>query len=381
MARGSVVKRKLKNGYSYSIVYYLGKKQKWEAVGPNKKEAERRLVKRVSDINHGTYLKPSNKTFQEVSAKWLESKHKRVKPSTFRGYKGDLKNHILPILGNELVVNVDVDQAGMLLNKIRKNKSAATTNNIRLLLLMVLNHAKSLKYIVLNPIEEIKSYPNDHKEMDFLNPSEIKQFLKYSDGNYSMLLLTSILTGMRQGELLALQWGDVDWNGNKVYVKRSLFWMTKQEMGDADERWTFIEPKSKGSKRAIVLSKKLKDALEIYRLTALDNPYDLVFCNSEGRPLDPKNVVARGFNPVLSMAGLRKIRFHDLRHTYASLLINQNESPKFIQNQMGHSSIIITMDTYGHLFPIDNVGVGSRLDAQIFPSNEQDQSHNLKVVV
>jgi|SRR3989339_636602 len=371
MARGSVVKRALKfpkNGitHTYSIVYYIGKKQKWETVGPSKKDAERLLAERLSEISRGAYFSPSEVSFSEFSSKWIEAKQLRVKPSTYRGYKGDIKNHLLPSFRNDLIANITRERAEDLLNKIRRKRSADTANNVRLILLMIFNYAKSLRYIVFNPVEEIKPFPLSHKEMDFLNPEEIGQLLKHSQEPFKTMFLLAVLTGMRRGEILGLQWGDIDWNSNTIFVRRSLYWLTNSEREDSKTRWQFIEPKSKRSKRAIVMSPKLKEALEIHRITAVESPYELVFCNKEGNPVDPDNMVKRDFEQSLRFAGLRKIRFHDLRHTYCSLLISQGENSKFIQNQLGHASIQTTFDRYGHLMPINQHGVGSKLDGQIF---------------
>jgi len=107
---------------------------------------------------------------------------------------------------------------------------------------------------------------------------------------------------------------------------------------------------------------------------------DIIFCNKAGKPLDPDNLVKREFQPALRMAGLRMIRFHDLRHTFTSLLIAQGENIKFIQSQLGHSSIQTSMDRYGHLLPVDREGVGTRLDNLVFNS-ECNQVENLKVTV
>lgn len=382
MARGSVVKRKLKKGHSYSIVYYIGQKPKWESVGPSKKDAERLLSQRISAVNDGTYFKPSDITFREFSNKWLDSKQLRVKPSTFRGYRGDIGNHLLPIFSHHHISNISRENVEELLNKLRKKRSADTTNNIRLLLLMIFNYAKSMRYITANPVDEIKPFPLEHKEMDFLNPQEIGILIKHTEEPFKTLFLVAILTGMRRGEILGLQWGDIDWNSNTIFVRRALYWKSKAEALDSS-LWCFIEPKSKRSKRAIVMSPKLKEALEIHRITSRDNQYDLVFCNKQGNPVDPSNMVKRGFDPACRFAGLRKIRFHDLRHSYCSLLISQGENVKFIQSQLGHASIQTTMDRYGHLMPVNQLVVGSKLDGQIFTSkisDFDDQVENLKVI-
>ena len=202
--------------------------------------------------------------------------------------------------------------------------------------------------------------------MDFLKPDEIRLLLEHSREPFKTIFLTAVLTGMRRGEILGLQWGDIDWNSNTIFVRRSIYWLTWKENGENKTRWQFISPKSKRSVRSIVLSPRLKEALEIHRLTAPINPEDLVFCNGQGNPIDPDNMVKREFFTALSFAGLRKIRFHDLRHSYTTLLISQGENVKFIQSQLGHASIQTTMDRYGHLLPCNQYGVGSKLDSQIF---------------
>ena len=121
------------------------------------------------------------------------------------------------------------------------------------------------------------------------------------------------------------------------------------------------------------MSPRLKESLEIHRINSPINEADLVFVNSAGSPLDPDNTIKREFQPALRMAGLRIVRFHDLRHTYTSLLIAQGENIKFIQSQLGHASIQTTMDRYGHILPNTNKGVGERLDRLVFGKCEQSK--------
>jgi integrase len=118
------------------------------------------------------------------------------------------------------------------------------------------------------------------------------------------------------------------------------------------------------------MSPALKEALEIHRISCPVGPHDLVFCTKSGGPLDPDNMVKREFLPALTAAGLRRVNFHSLRHSYTSMLISQGENVKFIQSQLGHASIQTTLDRYGHLLPVDQVGVGRKLDAQLFRFSE-----------
>ena len=113
------------------------------------------------------------------------------------------------------------------------------------------------------------------------------------------------------------------------------------------------------------MTPELKKALEIHRINSAVSIDDLVFCNKRGNPFDGDNL-KRAYHEALDRAGMRKIRFHDLRHTYTSILIAAGFHPKLIQSQLGHASIQTTMDRYGHLFPIEYEGAGQKIDAQIF---------------
>lgn len=169
------------------------------------------------------------------------------------------------------------------------------------------------------------------------------------------------MTGMRRGELLAMKWQNLDWHRSQYYVKEAYY------------RGRFEEPKSEKSRRAVNLSptvmevlKRVYDSQEPLRQQQDYQEHDLIFCHSDGTPLDPDTVGKREFHRVLKVAGLRRIRFHDLRHTFASLLIAQGESSKYIQSQLGHASIQVTLDRYGHLMPEVNEAATIRLDTQVF---------------
>lgn len=193
-------------------------------------------------------------------------------------------------------------------------------------------------------------------EMDFFTPEEIRLFLDNVNPVYYTLFLTAVMTGVRRGELLALQWGDIDWNSNQISVRRSIY------------RGELVNPKSKNSIRRIVITPILRQALERHRLLGRKSELGLMFSQESGLPLDPDNLINREFKPALDRAGLRRIRFHDLRHSYASLLISQGENIKFIQSQLGHSSAKTTLDRYGHLMPDLENDAARRLDKTVFGS-------------
>lgn len=200
--------------------------------------------------------------------------------------------------------------------------------------------------------------------MDFLNPSEIHEFLNHVSSEFYPFFLTAILTGMRRGELLALQRGDIDWHNGQIHVRRALY------------KGRFVTPKSRKALRAIDMAPTLAHTLEGHLLRAPESPLDLVFCARAGKPLDPDNLIKREFLPALERAGLRRIRFHDLRHTYASLLVNNWENIKYISEQMGHASVQITLDRYSHLFPNVRREAVMRLERSLFPAPRADAVPN-----
>ena len=166
----------------------------------------------------------------------------------------------------------------------------------------------------------------------------------------------------------------LDWNGGRYFVKENLTRKTQTHPKG------FAQPKTKEAAQHVDLTPSCLDALPTHRKRQAEDrlkageeyrDMDLVFATAKGMPLDHWNVVKRVFEPTLKAAGLRRMRFHDLRHTCASLLIAQGESPKYIQKQLRHASIDITFDTYGHLFPESNREAARRTDETLFGSQRQ----------
>lgn len=195
-----------------------------------------------------------------------------------------------------------------------------------------------------------------HEEIQPLTAEEVPVFLaaaqehdkqkRYSDvPEYYALFLCALHTGMRAGELVGLQWPDIDWNGKFVWMRRAV------KNGK-------IQPTNTWKKRKIDMSDNLMKDLQTMRRRRLEDFLkrgkneipDWVFCNSNGNPLDIQNVKNRHFNKCLEATKLRRIRFHDLRHSFASLLLQNGESPEYVKEQVGHSSKV-TVDVFGHMIP------------------------------
>jgi len=221
---------------------------------------------------------------------------------------------------------------------------------------MLFKRACIWEYLQKNPAEHIERPRPKNKEMDFLTVEELNLFLSKVDKEYYPFFLTAALTGMRRGELFALRWSDINWATNQIHVRQSYV------LGKVEE------PKSKHSIRAIIIPPTLRQVLRKHQLSCPKSERDLVFPNQNCGYLAGPNLLRRHFYPALRRAGLRRIRFHDLRHTYASILIAQGENIKFIQNQLGHGSIQVTLDRYGHLMPEIQHGASERLEQTVFGS-------------
>ena len=146
-----------------------------------------------------------------------------------------------------------------------------------------------------------------------------------------------MLSQSRQGELLGLKWTDVDWFNQQIKIERTY------------NKKTWLEPKSKAAYRSIDIGPSMMAELKKWNKICPKTELDIVFPNQIGRPIDQSKMLSRKFYPVLRKAQIPRIRFHDLRHTYASLLIEQGENIKYIQTQLGHSSPTMTLDVYAHL--------------------------------
>ncbi len=347
-----------KKGKSYYIVFRIfdsktsERKQKWIPAGKSKRDAEEKLSELMGEVHNGTYKEIKKITFAEFSELWINSYAKtKTKPSTLRSYEDIVHNHLIPVMGDYLLAGINT---GMLQRyvamRLEKVKPKTVINEL-VPMKEMFKHAVRWGYLKANPAEYVERPRIEREEMDVLSPEEINLFLEHARPKYKAFFLTAILTGMRRGELLGLQWGDIDWNHNQIHVKRSLW------------KGQFINPKTKTSMRNIDMSPYLSMELRKHKFTNPISELDLVFCNSDGKPLDPDSLVKRQFLPALQRANIRQVRFHDLRHTNVTLRIEQGQNIKYIQNQLGHSSIQTTLDRYGHLIKEVNSEQARKLDS------------------
>ncbi len=377
--RGSIVKRQgkaTKDGKPitlYYIVYQVGKRQKWEAVPERtRKAAEKLLARRLNEIGDGEYREPSRMTFAEFKDVWFEKCARgQMKPTSVSKYQNMFGAKIVPAIGQKELSRIDAeDIQGFKSALLAEGLAPKTAGQYLQIVRQVLGCAVDWGYIRHNPAKLVKDPRVPRREMDCLNPEECRAFLDHAPERWYPFFLTALTTGLRFNELLAMKWKNLDWGSMRYFVKETLTRKTK-----TTDRG-FDAPKTESSVAPVDLTPRCLDALQVHRarqaqekLRAGESYKDLglIFATRDGAPVD-EHAVSRAFLPILKAAGLRRIRFHDLRHTCASLLIHQGESPKYIQRQMRHASIQMTFDRYGHLFPEAGREAARRLDATLFGS-------------
>ncbi len=266
---------------------------------------------------------------------------------------------------SKLEAKLKLSSAGIL-TKSEKGQSAKTVQNVIRCLSSMLSHAVEDGLLTMNPsLKPGRFLPKVSKRRS-INPltrDEVALLLETAKDKrprYYPLFLCAVRTGLRMGELLALQWDDVDFHRRFLEIRRNY------------THWKVTTPKSGESRRvdmSLGLAQALKDLYLERQLEAAAKGWPeiplWVFCNEVGGLLHPHNLRDRVFYHLLKAAGLRKVRFHDLRHTFASLLLQQGESPVYVKEQMGHSSIQVTVDQYGHLIPGGNKQAVDQLDVPV----------------
>ena len=363
-----------KRGKNYIITYYEGSgRRRWETVGPNLHEARQVLAERMSERRTGKSRVPRDQiTVCELVKKWKENNLTvqqqlgRLKPSTLRSYQSNLDGHIAPFFGAMALSEVTLASVQQFIKVLLgKSLSPKTIGNVIVILKEMFKHAVQWGHLEANPVQYVERPRGEDKEMDVFTPDEIRRLLDAQEEPLRTLLLTAVLTGMRQGELFGLQWEDVDFVRHLIHVRRSL-WHS-----------TLGTPKSRRSRRAIDMTQTLEQALQELSTTRRS---EFVFCSERGTPLDADNFRHREFPAALQRAGLRRIRFHDLRHTYTSLLIAHGAHPKYIQAQLGHASIQTTLDRYGHLMPQLHQAEAQKLDHLVFGQQAAPSARRLQAV-
>ena len=352
---GSITRRK--DGLymaRYTVETAIGAKRK-TLYGKTRGEVSEKLTKAMADRDDGLVFDADNLKVGEYLERWLvDSVLETVRPTTYERYEQIVRIHVRPALGSVKLKNLTpVHVRGLYREKLEAGLSARTVQYIHVTLHKALKQAVQDGLIPRNATEAVKAPQVRREEMRPLSAEQVKVLLGVARGDrLEALYVLAIHTGLRQGELLGLKWEDVDLESGTLRVRRTLV--------TAKGGPVLTAPKTKGSRRSVKLTQGAVEALrshlkhqlqEIDRAGSLWRENGLMFASESGEPLDRRYLTSCRYKALLKRAELPMIRFHDLRHTCATLLLSKNVNPKIVSEMLGHASIAITLDTYSHVLP------------------------------
>lgn len=319
-----------------------------------KTKTEARNAERNARIewDKGAYVDPSSILFGEFITEWLNKKND-LSPESRHTNEGHLRNHIIPSLGKIKLQKINVDHIeDFILELQRKGLADGTVRKVFNLVQTCFKYAQRKELIKKNPFDLLENGSKPKQSVptvDYWTKEEVKQFFSKLDHRLEILFVLAIYTGMRRGEILGIQWKDIDFENNQLRIFRSsrpmqgLVESVKTSSGYRTIAFSdFVKEKLKKHHELIQKEK------ELFGNDYEDN--DLVICQPNGKKMAIGNF-HRFWRNIIKNTEMRYIRFHDLRHTCASLLLSADIHPKVVQEQLGHSSIRVTMDKYSHMMP------------------------------
>lgn len=351
---GTVSRRK--NG-GWMAQYYVhtanGRKRK-TLYGKTRAEVAKRLAKALSQRADGIVFDDQGLTVGEYLDRWLGDVRDTVRKSTHERYEYAIEPHIKPALGRIKLKDFSPAHARWFYReRLDSGLAPATVHKLHVVLHKALKAAVADGLIPRNAVAGLKLPRITREEIDPLTEEQARRLLEtIRNDRLEAFYVLALNTGMRQGELLALKWDDVDLERGVLRVRRTLT--------HADRAYVLGEPKTNKSRRTIRLTTGAITALrahlsrqleEMERMSSLYQPGGLIFATETGTIINPSNLRNRSFKPLLERAGLPPIRFHDLRHTCATLLLSKDVNAKVVSEMLGHSSISVTLDIYSHLLP------------------------------
>jgi integrase len=351
---GSIYKRKDGRWVGQYLVYTAGGPKYRYLYGKTRQAVSERLTKAMADRDGGLIFDAGQMTVGEYLDRWLtNSLRGTVRESTRERHEINVRVHINPTLGRVRLKNLTPAHVRSLhREKLDAELAPATVRKIHSTLHKALSQAMADGLVPRNSAD-VKAPRLAPEEMRPLSESEARAFLKTACGDrFESLYVLAVTTGLRRGELLGLRWDNVNLERGTLRVGRSLM----REGG----RHTVGETKTRRGRRQVNLTPRTVSALKAHRkrqleermrLAGLHEDHGLIFSTHVGTPINSENLVKRSFKPLLRKADLPEIRFHDLRHTCATLLLGRGVHPKLVQELLGHATIAMTLDNYSHYLP------------------------------
>jgi integrase len=334
--------------------YGEGKRKRRTLYGKTRNEVAGKLRAAQTDHDRGVSLRSNRLTVEEFLNNWLQAIKPNVRQRTWARYEQYLRLHALPTLGPVMVSALSGQHLQRLYADRLKTLSPTTVHHLHSVLHRALGSAVRQHLVPFNVANEVEPPRPTRTQFRTLSPEEARRFLSVCEpAQLKALFVLALTTGLRQGELLALKWRDIDFEHRRITVRGTLQRRPGQGL-------VVAETKTAASRRQVSLAWTAVEALHNHRERAekvwrnrgtVPSIDDFVFTNDEGKPLDAGNLRDRVFRPLLAKASVPMIRFHDLRHTFATLLLGKGTNPKLVSEMLGHSNISMTLGIYSHATP------------------------------
>jgi integrase len=358
---GTITQRK--NGtWEARITLEDGKRK--SIYGKTRKEVQDKLKVALREQQQGTLVTASQQKLEDFLNDWLENTQKHsVKPRTFERYEEIVRLHINPVLGRHYLHKLTPQQVqAFYKKKLDEKLSAKSIEVFHSVLHKALDTAVRWGLVARNVCDAVSPPRREQTEVTMLTIEQVRVLQEALRGHrLEALFLLAIATGMRRGEIMGLKWQDIDFEKGVLQVRRILTRVpTKLKTEAQTGSFVEAETKTRSSRRSIVIAsfalgalKKHRDRQEEAKIKAgpLWQDHDYVFCTSVGTHLHPTKDLLDELNKITKKAGLPHLRFHDLRHVAATLLLSEGIHPKIVQEILGHSQISMTLDIYSHVLP------------------------------
>lgn len=322
--------------------------------GRTKSECRTKARQVITDFENGLTARGRSQTVRHYLTTWLANNKARLRPRTWDGYNSAARNRIFPALGDIRIDRLTGHEIQTLYASLLTSElSAASVQRTHALLHKAFRDAVKSSLLAWNPADRATPPRAERPEFATLTKEQVRRLIESTvHPKSNALYAVAATTGLRQGEQLGLLWRDVDFDGKELGVRRALTFRKGEGL-------VLSEVKTARSRRSVALSDVAVKALRAWstaqkeeRLMAGSAWRDtgLVFTDERGGPLKPQRVT-REFKEQLLAAKLPAVRYHDLRHTAATLLLEAGTHPKVVQEMLGHATIAVTMDTYSHVLP------------------------------
>jgi integrase len=337
-----------------SLGYEGGARKRKVFYGKTRRDVQQQLTKALRDHQQGLPVAPERQTVATFLTTWLETAAKpKLRPRTYDSYRQTITKHLIPALGRTILQKLSPQQVQRYLNeKLATGLSARTVQYHHAILRSALNQAVKWDLVPRNVAKLVDVPRAEQHDFRYFTTEEARRFLRVvRTERLEALFTVAVSLGLRQGEALGLRWEDVDLEHGSLRVR--------MQLQRIDGKLTLVATKTAKSRRTIPLPGFALDAMRRHRTKQLEErlaageqwqEHGLVFTTTIGTPIDARNL-NRWFQQILTRAELPRIRFHDLRHTAATLLLVQGLSPRVIMETLGHSQISLTMNTYAHMMP------------------------------